>query len=363
MVRVALITAPGEEWDVTEVELDEQLAADEILVDVTAAGLCHSDEHLRLGALPSRFPFVGGHEGAGRVVAVGTDVESVAPGDRVTFCFRPACGQCDACLGGRSHLCEHSADLRSERVLRHFHRGGERLAATNLIGSFSSRIVVPAYSVVRVDADVSEAAAAILGCAVMTGYGAVVRSARVTADDTVLLIGAGGVGIAVIQTARAIGATVIAVDPSEDKRTLAAEFGAALTAATVEEVSTQVGEAGRVGVPTVAIVAAGVPGLAETAARALAPGGRVVLAALGDPSKLVFSLPVNEMVVRNLTVGGAILGGAQVREDVPRLLELVREGRFDLEGMVTGSYPLAEINAGYEDLRRAARTIRNVVTF
>lgn len=359
-VRAAVVVQQGEQWGVERVDLDETVGGDEVLVQVSAAGLCHSDEHLRVGALPGRFPLVGGHEGSGVVIAVGEQVTHVGPGDRVTFCFRPACGECAACLDGRSQLCEKSAELRSDRVLRHFRRDGEPAAATNLIGAFAERTVMPGYSVVPVPADVSDEVAAILGCAVITGYGAAARAAAVGSGDVVLVLGAGGVGIAAIQTAVALGAVVIAVDTSTVKQQLARQFGARWVAGSVADAVATVRTAAPLE-PNVAIVTAGVPGLAEQAARALRPGGRIVLAALGDPATLSFAMPVNEIVVRNLTVTGSIYGNAQVHSDIPAVIDLARSGALDLERMVTGRYRLEEIVGGYTDLHRAQNVVRNVV--
>ncbi|MGB8504965.1 alcohol dehydrogenase catalytic domain-containing protein, partial [Mycobacterium sp.] len=236
--KAAVLWGINQKWEVEEVDLDGP-KEDEVLVKMTASGLCHSDYHLVTGDLPAPLPLVGGHEGAGVVVDVGPGVKEVAEGDHVVMSFLPACGRCKPCARGMSNLCDLGAYLLTGAQLDgtfRFHARGQDVGQFLLLGTFSEYAVLPTASVIKLDDAHPLDKAALLGCGVTTGYGSTVRTGDVQAGDTVVVIGVGGVGINAVQGARIAGArTIVAVDPVEYKRERSREFGATHVAASVDE--------------------------------------------------------------------------------------------------------------------------------
>ena len=236
--KAAVLYGVGEKWQIEEVELDPPHAK-EVLVRLTASGLCHSDEHLVTGDIPIPFPVVGGHEGAGIVVETGPGVENVKEGDSVVLSFLPACGHCSYCARGMQNLCDLGMFLINGPQLDgtyRFHSRDKGVGQMCLLGTFSEYTVVPAQSVVKVDDGTALDKAALVGCGVTTGFGSAVRTAETKAGDTVVVMGIGGIGINAVQGARIAGARyIVAIDPVEFKRTKALELGATHVASSVEE--------------------------------------------------------------------------------------------------------------------------------
>src|SRR6516162_7394460 len=243
--KAAVLWGLNEKWQVEDVELDAPKES-EVLVKLTASGLCHSDEHLVTGDIPMPFPVVGGHEGAGIVAGAGAGVTHVAEGDSVVLSFLPSCGRCSYCTRGMQNLCDLGAFLINGPQLDgtyRFHARGQGLGQMCLLGTFSEYTVVPAASVVKVDDGTALDKAALVGCGVATGYGSAVRTAEVKAGETVVVMGIGGVGINAVQGARIAGArNIIAIDPVQFKRDKSREFGATHVAASVEEATPLVTE-------------------------------------------------------------------------------------------------------------------------
>ncbi len=212
----------NQKWEVEEIDLDPPKEG-EVLVKLTACGLCHSDHHVVTGDIPAPLPLVGGHEGAGEIVEVGSGVNEVAEGDHVVMSFLPACGRCRPCARGMSNLCDLGAHQMTPGLLDgtyRVHARGQDVSQLLLLGAFSEYTVVPTASVVRVDDSVPLEKAALLGCGVTTGYGSVVRTGETQPGDTVVVMGIGGVGINAVQGARIAGAQhIIAIDPVETKDT------------------------------------------------------------------------------------------------------------------------------------------------
>ena len=227
-----------QKWEVEEVDLDGP-KENEVLVKLTASGLCHSDDHLVTGDMPTQLPVVGGHEGAGVVAEVGPGATEVAEGDSVVLSFIPACGRCEPCARGMSNLCVLGAAIIAGPQLDgtyRFHAKGQELGQMCVLGTFSEYTVVPLSSVIKVDTATALDTAALLGCGVTTGYGSAVRTGETRDGDTVVVMGVGGIGMNAVQGARIVGASVIvALDPVEYKCTRSLEFGATHTAATVDE--------------------------------------------------------------------------------------------------------------------------------
>jgi NDMA-dependent alcohol dehydrogenase len=237
--KAAVLWGVGQKWEVEDVDLDGP-KEDEVLVKLTASGLCHSDYHLVTGELPAPpYPIVAGHEGAGVIAEVGPGVAGLAEGDHVVMSFLPACGQCAPCARGMSNLCDLGAILPVGGLIDgtcRFHARGQDVNQLLLLGTFSEYTVVPTASVIKLDDNVPLDKAALLGCGVTTGFGSVVRTGEAKAGDTVVVMGIGGVGINSVQAARIAGArNIVAIDPVDYKLTRAKEFGATHVASSVEE--------------------------------------------------------------------------------------------------------------------------------
>src|SRR5882757_44081 len=250
--RAAILHDVGGPWSVEDFELDSPRAG-EVLVEMAAAGLCHSDEHILNGdmsapnevleayGLPGMFPMIGGHEGAGVVVEVGEGVTDFAPGDHVVMSFVAVCGQCRWCNSGMEYICDMGAQVMvpgmpTDGTFRHHTADGRDLGHLSKVGAFSKHTVVSTDSIVKIDPHLPLLPMALLSCGVPTGYGSAENRANVKTGDTVVVIGAGGIGTAAIQGARINGAAqIIAVDPVEFKQKSALQFGATHVVATVAD--------------------------------------------------------------------------------------------------------------------------------
>ena len=235
--RAAVLRDMGKDWEVIELDLDPPREG-EVLIRFAAAGLCHSDDHLRTGDIPVRYPIVGGHEGAGVVEEVGAGVTRLKPGDHIVCSFLPTCGHCRFCAQGMTNLCDLGAlfvdNCLPDGTFR-FHADGEDFGQMCLLGTFSERSVVSEHSCIKIDDDLPLETVALVGCGVPTGWGTAVNAGGVRPGDTTVIYGIGGVGINAVQGAAFAGArNVIAVDPLEFKRENAMEFGATHVAASAE---------------------------------------------------------------------------------------------------------------------------------
>lgn len=375
--RAAILHDYGAPWSVEEFELDPPRTG-EVLIALAAAGLCHSDEHLRRGylapppdvAAPRRLPTIGGHEGSGVVVEVGPGVDRLAPGDHVVTSFVPACGQCRWCASGIEYLCDLGAatlqpGMPTDGTFRHHTADGRDLGHVSKIGAFAEHTVVSADSLVKIDPRSPLVPAALLACAVPTGYGSAANRAGVRGGDTVVVIGVGGIGAAAVQGARINGAHVIvAVDPVEFKQKSALTFGATHTAATAGEALELVREltAGVMADAVVVSPAAIEPADVGVALNLTRKGGTCVLTALSSPQTVDVDMSVQDFVLLNKTLCGTIFGSCNPKADIPRLLDLYTSGRLLLDEMITKRYRLDEINVAYQDLLDG-KLIRGVIDF
>jgi NDMA-dependent alcohol dehydrogenase len=349
----------GDQWSVETVELADP-GVGEVLVKVMATGLCHSDDHAVTGDSPTIYPIVGGHEGAGIVEQVGPGVSGVKPGDHVVLVFNPPCGRCRLCGSGRASLCAISRRVETPSS---FSIAGRKAQAMAGLGTFSPYTVVSESSVVVMPRDVPFEAAALLGCAVTTGWGSSVYLAKVRPGDNVVVIGAGGIGVNAIQGAVNAGADiVVAVDTSEFKRRQALGFGASHTAATLEEARDIVrGETGgRLAEAVIIAIGVGDPALLAAAVDTVDLGGVVVIASVTPFAARTLDLPLFGFTLSQKTIRGNVYGGVNVHRDVPLLLGLYKRGRLKLDELVTTTYPLADINRGYADMH-AGKNLRGVV--
>jgi S-(hydroxymethyl)glutathione dehydrogenase / alcohol dehydrogenase len=367
--RAAVLWGPGEDWKIEEVELDDP-GPGEVLVKTKAAGMCHSDEHVLTGDMPvPHYPFIGGHEGAGEVVAVGEGVKSVAVGDHVSMSFIPSCGRCKWCVSGQSNLCDLGAKLfdlgmiGDGRVAHHCN--GQDVARFTQLGTFSEHMLVDETSVIKVESDIPWHAVALVSCGVATGYGSAVHRAEVTPGDVVAVIGVGGVGINAVQGAKLAGAKeIVAIDPSEFKREKAMEFGATHAYASIEEAMGPVSEMtmGEMANKTILTPGRMTGDLVDPAMNLTAKGGTVVMTAVASMFDSDVSLNMFMMSMMNKELKGCLFGSGNPRVDIPALLALYRGGQIKLDELVTRTYTLDDVNQGYQDMRDN-KNVRGVVTF
>jgi len=363
-VKAAVLRAPGTPLQVEDVELAPP-GPGELRVRVEAAGVCHTELHYTSGDISCPLPVVLGHEGAGVVVEVGAGVDDVAPGDRVGFTWRPRCGQCEYCVTGRPVMCVYGrVQARSGGLMDGTSRlrspGGEQVHHFLGVSCFAEEAVVSRRAVVPLPGDVSPAIAAIAGCAVVTGVGAVVNVAAAQgsiAGRPLLVIGAGGVGLSAVMGAVLVGAgPVVVVDVAADKLALAQRLGAthvvdASGLAPAEVVAAVQDLTG--GGADVAVEAVGRPATLRQAFSALRPGGTAVAVGLSSADAVV-EVPVNELVQQQKKLVGSLYGSANPPVDLPRLLALHRAGRLPLDDLLGATYPLEAVGEAYEALRAGA---------
>jgi S-(hydroxymethyl)glutathione dehydrogenase/alcohol dehydrogenase len=351
----AILRGVGKDWEIVELELDPPKAG-EVLIRYVASGLCHSDDHVRTGDIPVRYPIVGGHEGAGIIEQVGDGVSGLKPGDHVVCSFLPVCGRCRFCSRGQSNLCDLGA-LLVENCLPdgtfRFHGDGEDFGQMCLVGTFSQYATVSVHSCIKIDDDLPLEVAALVGCGVPTGWGTAVNSGGVRPGDTVVIYGIGGVGINAVQGAAFAGAQhVIAVDPLANKREAAKRFGATHTAASGSEAQELVTELTRGVGADHALVTVGVvtEDVIESAFNAVRKHGSVVVTGLAGPDKINIKLPSFFLTLFEKEIKGALFGGGNPFDEIPRMMDLYRAGRLKLDELVTNTYRLDEVNQGYQDL-------------
>ena len=366
--KAAILWETNTPWSVEEIELDDP-GPGEVLVKLAASGLCHSDEHLYTGDLPFELPIIGGHEGAGVVEQVGPDVSWLAPGDHVVFGFIPSCGRCPSCSTGHQNLCDLGAAMGegmqiSDGTSRH-HAQGKDLGLMCLLGTFAYHTVVNEASCIKIEQDVPLDRACLLGCGVVTGWGSSVYAAEVQPGDVVAVVGIGGIGANAIQGAKLAGAKQIwAIDPLENKREKAMEFGATHTAASMTEALEPLSEASWGTMANKVIMTMGV-GQGAVMAEALALAskrGRVVVTNIHPALEMDATMNLFDMTLMEKQVVGSLFGSGNPRADIPKLLNLYREGQLDLDGLVTKTYDLDGVNDGYEDMR-AGNNIRGVMVY
>ena len=365
--KAAVLWGVNQKWEVEEVDLDGPKEA-EVLVKLTACGLCHSDHHVVTGDLPAPLPIVGGHEGAGEIVEVGKGVTEVAEGDHVVMSFLPACGRCKPCARGMSNLCDLGAYSMSGAQLDGTHRVHARGHDVNqllLIGTFAEYTVVPVASVVKVDDDVPLDKAALLGCGVTTGFGSVVRTGETQAGDTVVVMGIGGVGINAVQGARIAGARcIIAIDPVDFKRDRSREFGATHVAASVEEATPLVTELTRGEMANVCVITTDV-GRGSYIAQALSlvgKRGRVVQTAVAPATDMSVDMSLFDLFLFEKQVRGSLFGSSNPRNDILELLSLYDSGLLKLDELVTREYTLDDVNEGYDDML-SGKNLRGLIRY
>jgi len=362
--RGAVLFEPGKPLEVCDVEVAPPRAG-EVLVKMAAAGVCHTDLHVMQGKFAAPLPAVLGHEGAGVVAETGPGVTSLRPGDRVVPLWRLSCGHCEYCRRGKPALCPEGTRLRNTGRLpdgtsRLSYRGQE-LKHYAGVSTFCEYSVIPEAALLKLEENVPLDRAALLGCAVVTGVGAVSHAAQVQRGDTVAVFGAGGVGLNVIQGATSAGAaTLVAVDLHPAKLALAQKFGATHTVdASNGDVVERIRSITHGRGVDHAFDAVGAPDTARQAFDVLARAGKLVVLGI---SKDPVSLPLGPIVFEERQIIGSFYGSGRPRDDIPALARMYLDGKLRLDELLTRRYPLDQINEAYAALERG-EVARSVVVF
>jgi S-(hydroxymethyl)glutathione dehydrogenase/alcohol dehydrogenase len=352
----AVVATELDKFEVMNVDLDAPKTG-EVLVKMKATGVCHSDLSIINGTIPSPFPVVLGHEGAGIVEAVGEGVTQVKPGDHVILSFIPQCGECYHCVHDEPYLCTAGKPdgCQLDGTTR-VHNQSDDVYVMSYLGNMAEYAVVPAICVTPIDHDIDFKAAALVGCGVTTGVGAAIKTARVHPGATVAVYGCGGVGISVIQGARIAGAKqVIAVDLSQEKMDNAKRFGATHTVTpggdSVREI---MGLTGGRGVDF-AFEVIGHPSTIEMCVKAARRGGSAVLVGVGRATER-FSVNSLILPLTSKNIIGCMYGSVNFKLDFPMYLDFYRTGQLDLDGMVTKTYTLDEAPQAFADMERGVNT-------
>jgi S-(hydroxymethyl)glutathione dehydrogenase / alcohol dehydrogenase len=373
-VRAAVLFAPNEPFRIEEVELQEPKAG-EVLVKVAAVGVCHSDWHLVTGDTAHPFPLVAGHEGAGFVEGLGGREEKnggtrelakasgdLRVGDLVALNWAPSCGSCFYCLEGRPALCGTYVDpIWAGTMIDGTTRlslNGKPLYHYSALACFAEYCVVPEQCCVKMPADLNPEMAAVIGCAVATGVGSVLNTAKVRAGSSVAVVGAGGVGLSTIMGASLAGASpIIAIDPLESRRQAALDLGADLAFADTSSVREATEGRGA----DYVFEAVGKPSLQELAVEIARPGGMVIFSGL-SPSGSATNIPGAKLVREEKAVMGSYYGTCDAHRDFPLYASYYQEGRLPLDRMVSHRYGLHQINEAYADMLDG-KSVRGVIVF
>ena len=348
---------------IRQVELDPP-GHGEVLIRIRAAGLCHSDLSVISGDRPRPVPMVLGHESAGEVVECGAGVTDLKTGDRVVLVFIPSCGCCMPCMEGRPALCEPGAASNGAGTLlsgaRRLHLDEQPVNHHVGVSCFADYAVVSRRSCVKLDADLSFAEASLFGCAVLTGVGAVINTARLQAGTTAAVLGLGGVGFSALLAAMASGAReVVALDLNESKLALARELGATATVnASAPDAAERVRALTHGGVDYAFEMAGAIPAM-ELAWRITRRGGSTISAGLPHPDKR-FALPPVQLVAEERTLRGSYIGSAVPARDIPRYIDLYQRGKLPVDRLMGEHLALEDINRGFDRMASGV-AMRDVV--
>jgi S-(hydroxymethyl)glutathione dehydrogenase/alcohol dehydrogenase len=360
--RAAVLRKGGEPWQITEIDLDEPKTG-EVLIRMEAAGLCHSDEHIRATGT-ARLPLVGGHEGAGVVERTGPGVTRVKEGDRVACSYIPVCGTCRYCSTGKQNLCDAGKNAAigclTDDTFRFHDDNGEDLGGMCVVGSFSQYAVLSEWSCVKIEDDVTFDIAALVSCGVTTGFCSAIYAGDVRPGDTVVVFGTGGVGINAVQGARyAGGRNVIAIDPVEFKCEQAKAFGATHAfsdPAKAKEVLIDLTR-GQLADKVICTVGDMNNDVVKAAVDMTGKAGTIVITGVGYYDMV---LPGGILIGYHRRMQGALFGGANPLYDIPMILGLWRSGGIKLNELVSQRYSLDQVNEGYQDMLDG-KNIRGVI--
>ena len=345
----------------------EGIGANEVLVEIAAAGICHSDLSVVDGSRPRVMPMVLGHEASGVVRETGANVTEFAVDDHVVFSFVPVCGHCKFCVAGRAALCERGAKANVAGTLlsgaQRFANAKEQVCHHHLgVSAFSQYTIAAQESLVKIDKNLSLETAALFGCAVMTGVGAVFNTAQVAAGTSVAVFGMGGVGLSAIMGAKAAGAfPIIAVDVLDEKLRLASEIGAAHTVnATNNDVTGVIKDLTNGGAQNV-FESVGSAQVLQTAYNSTARGGTTITLGLPAPDKML-QIPAVSLVAEERTIKGSYMGSAIPRRDIPHYIALYQAGLLPVDKLHTHTLKLEDINYAFDRLAEA-KAVRQIIKF
>ena len=359
-MKAAVLREIPSALEIDDVQIDTP-GPREVLINTAAAGVCHSDLHFMEGKYPYPTPAVLGHESAGVVEAVGSDVTYVKPGDHVITCLSVFCGSCEYCTSGRPSLCTKEGLTRDLEGAQRLSKDGEPVFQFLHLSSFAEQMLVHEHAIVKIRDDMPLDRAALIGCGVQTGLGAVFNTAKVAAGETVAVLGAGGIGLNAIQGAAIAGAgRIIAVDMNETKLKLAESFGATdlVNAADGDPVA-QIVELTGGGVHH-AFEAIGLKTTAEQAFLMLRPGGTATVIGMIPLGQNV-ELP-GYMFLSEKKIQGSNMGSNRFRTDMPRYVDMYLNGKLKLDELVSARLPLEEINDAFEAMK-GGEVARSVITF
>jgi alcohol dehydrogenase len=357
--------AQSQPLKIEEIDLDAP-GAGEVLIKMTAAGLCHSDLSVITGVRPRPVPMALGHEASGTVMKVGAGVNDLKPGDRVVLVFVPSCGHCMPCMEGRPALCEPGAEANGAGSLlsgeRRLHLGGHDVHHHMGVSAFAEHAVVSRRSCVKLEQDIDLVEAALFGCAVLTGVGAVVNTAKVQAGQTTAVLGLGGVGLSALLGAVASGAReIVAIDLHDSKLEIAKSLGATATVnARDPDAVAKVKELTKGGVDFAFEMAGSVQAM-EMAYRMTRRGGTTVTASLPHPQHN-WALQQVSLVAEERTVKGSYIGSCVPARDIPRYVGLYLAGKLPVDKLMGERMALSDINRGFDRLE-AGESLRDLIVF
>ena len=361
MTKAAILIEPGKPLVVEEVVVDKP-GPHEVRIRTAACGLCHSDLHFIDGAYPHPLPAIPGHEAAGIVEAVGSEVRTVKPGDAVVTCLSAFCGHCEYCVTGRMSLCMGGDTRRPADAAPRITRPDGSIVNQMLnLSAFSEVMLVHEHACVAINPDMPLDRAAVIGCAVTTGAGTIFNACKLTPGETVAVVGCGGVGLATINAAKIAGAgRIIAADPVPEKRALAEKLGATDTVdALADDAAKQIVEMTKGGVDH-AIEAVGRPASASLAVASLRRGGTATILGMMPLAEKVGLGAMDLLSGKKLQ--GAIMGGNRFPVDIPRLVDFYLRGLLDLDSIVAETIPLERINEGFDKMKKGD-SARSVIVF
>jgi S-(hydroxymethyl)glutathione dehydrogenase / alcohol dehydrogenase len=356
-VKAAVLIQPGQPLSIEDVVISNP-GPHEVLIRTAACGLCHSDLHFIEGSYPHPLPAIPGHEAAGIVEAVGSEVRTVKVGDAVVSCLSAFCGHCEFCVTGRLSLCMGGDTRRGVNEAPRITRpDGSTVNQMLNLSAFAEQMLIHENACVRIDPEMPLDRAAVLGCAVTTGAGTIFNACKVTPGETVAVVGCGGVGLATINAAKIAGAgRIIAVDPMPEKRALAMKLGATDAIDANDSSAANIVEMTKGGVDH-AIEAVGRPASAATAVGSLRRGGTATILGMMPLMEKVGLSAMDLLSGKKLQ--GAIMGGNRFPVDIPRLVDFYMRGMLDLDTIVSETIPLEKINEGFEQMKKgdAARSV------
>ena len=363
-MKAAVLEAVGEKFVIQNVQIADPIGR-EVLIDVKASGLCHSDLHIAEHDFGFAMNTVLGHEIAGVVAAVGPDVSEFEVGDHVVGSLISHYGHCDSCLAGKTYECsDQVAVQRTIDQPARITRDGQSVSQGFDLGGFAEQSLAHENNLVKVNKAIPFEKAALLGCGVITGAGAAINTAAVRVGDTVAVIGCGGVGLNVIQGAALAGARrVIAIDLQPGKLELAKKFGATDTINPADGDVVEMVRAitGTDGVDH-SFEVIGLKATAHQAVEVLGKGGDAYLIGMQKPGTVIELEPMGDLLMQQKSLHGVFMGSSSFKLDIPMYADLYLQGRFNLDDLVSQTIKLEEINEGYDDLRKGG-VARSVITF